>query len=286
MLAVSIAKDFREYDKASTDLVMGQPSGATLVVKVNEPEINYNNNMFGIHANDAGWDIDENTLRYTNVKLRVRRSDDSAYHVTVHKFAAGESSGDARKRAERTAFNISTQDSILNIGSGLAIDRSNKFRLQGLIVEVQVPAGKKIRFDESLENAYSRSVVRMFDRDNNRGWSRRDRDWDEWNNDDYIDWRENVDYIMTTDGKLVQADKAVESDTGVFEKKTSADSLRHQIEQREKELEKNRQQIEKDREQLLEIERRRRENNESTTQTNIHRKVEEASFDPIVPLII
>jgi hypothetical protein len=65
---------------------------------------------------------------------------------------------------------------------------------------------------------------------------------------------------MTSDGKLVEASKAVNNAKGVYEKRTNADSLRRSIEEKEK-------QLEKDRNKLQQIERQH-DDNQGTTLYN------------------
>jgi hypothetical protein len=212
-----------------------------LTVKVNEPEIRYSGNVWWIHDDNAGWDISDNTMKYNNIKIRLEKSDDSAYHVKYYKYSAGRNLADVQNRASQTIFNIAAQDSTLNLGSGLTINSSSKFRGQGVIVEVQIPVGKKIRFDETLENAYSPWVVRRSVQYRNWGGPRYRVDWD---NDDYFDWNVNQDYIMTSDGKLRKPEEVILDQKGVRDIKTSADSLKMKIEERERQNEKDRQRLE------------------------------------------
>src|SRR4029079_19014632 len=130
------------------------------------------------------------------------------YRIYTNKYSFGSSLRDAQNRAERILFNASTQDSVLNLGSGLRIDRSSKFRGQGMIVEIQVPVGKKIRFDESLIHAYNPWVVRRASKEN-RYWNRRYSYKIDWDDDDYFDWDADVDYVMTEEGKLIDPTKQV-----------------------------------------------------------------------------
>jgi len=222
--AVSIAKDVREYEKVNSDVALTQPVNGKLIVRVNEPEIRYSGGFGWIRHDNTGWDITDDTLKYNNVKFRVGKSDDSLYHVIVYKYSFGSSIKDAQTRAQRIIFNASSEDSILNLGSGLSIDRNSKFRGQGVITEIQVPAGKKIRFDESLIDAYNPWVVRRASREN-RYWNHRNNYNIDWDDDDWFDWKANVDYIMGEDGKLVDTTKPVEQDVENT-KSAVTDSLR------------------------------------------------------------
>jgi hypothetical protein len=45
-----------------------------------------------------------------------------------------------------------SRDSILDLASGYSIDKESKFRWQHVQVIIQIPAGKKIRFDRSVND--------------------------------------------------------------------------------------------------------------------------------------
>ena len=274
--AASIAKDLRVYDRTNAIEVPVTTSMNKMTVKVNEPEIRYSGNVWWIQNDNAGWDISDNTMKYNNVKIRTAKSDDSFYHVKYYKYSAGRNLADVQNRASQTVFNIGAEDSILNLGSGLTINSNSKFRGQGVIVEIQIPVGKKIRFDETLEFAYSPWVIRR---------SNQYRNWDgpryrvDWDNDDYFDWNVNQDYIMTSDGKLMKPDEVILDQKGVKELKSNADSLKMKIEEREK-------QNEKDRQRLEEMQNRDTEQNT----TKVKAKEDKETFTlitmPFVPLVI
>lgn len=274
--AASIAKDLRVYDR--TNAVDVPVTGAInkLTVKVNEPQIRYSGNAWWTRDDNAGWDITDHTMKYNNVKVRVDKSDDSFYHVKYYKYSAGRSLADVQTRAEQAGFNIAAADSTLNLGSGLTINSSSKFRGQGVIVEIQVPVGKKIRFDETLQDAYNPWVVRRSEREY-RSWGR-GRYRVDWDYDNYFNWDVNQDYVMTSDGKLKKPEEVIRDKQGVRELKSSADSIRQQIEKREK-------QIEEDRRRLQEIEDRN--DTQSTTKSKVKK---EAPYKlvaiPFVPLVI
>jgi len=203
--AASIAKDLRVYDRTDPiEVPVSQPVKGKMLVRVSEPQVRYSGSLWWIHDDNAGWDITDDTMKYSNVKIRVGKSDDSLYHVRLYKYSAGSSLSNAQNRAARTAFNVSSQDSILNLSSALTIDRDSKFRGQGVIVEIEMPTGKKINFDESVLDAYNPWVVRRSVKAG-RYWSRR---WQsDWDYDDFFNLQADVDYVMGEDGVLFDPSK-------------------------------------------------------------------------------
>ncbi|HEX2606597.1 MAG TPA: PspC domain-containing protein [Flavisolibacter sp.] len=277
--AASMAKDLRVYDRTNAIEVPVNSAGINkMTLQVNEPEIRYSGNLWFIHDDNAGWDINDNQMKYNNVKVRVGKSDDSAYHIRVYKYSAGRSLADVQERASQTGFSVSQVDSTLNLSSGLTIDQKSKFRGQAVLLEILVPVGRKVRFDESLIAAYNPWVIRKAN-SNNRYWNRRYNQTD-WDDDDYLDWKADQDYIMTAEGKLRKPEEVVIDNKGVRELKSNEDCLQLKIEEREK-------QLEEDKKKLEEIRIKREQ--ESTT---IHKKgeLDAQAFQPIsspfVPLII
>jgi hypothetical protein len=283
MLAVSVSRDLRTYDQVESELPLTQQVNDRLLVKVSEPRIMYRGGMWGIDDNEGGWDISEDTIRYNNVKIQFDKSFDNQYHVVIRKYSAGRSLSDAQARAQQTAFTAFMQDSVLNMGSGVRIGRGSKFRGQAVTVEIQIPEGKKIRFDDSVEEAYHPWVVRYEERRENRRWRKRYRiDWDE---DHSFNWQPGVDYVMTADGKLKRPEELLNNSTAPGGDNTmpSADSLRRQIEDRQR-------QIERDRRMLEEIEQKRRETRQTQSTTSIKKAKEESRVtfiaNPLLPLLM
>src|SRR6185503_10353265 len=79
--------------------------------------------------------------------------------------------------------------------------KETKFRLQQAIVFIRIPAGKKIRFDETVGKLKDFGI-RLGDNNRDRRWS---REW-EYDSDYYFDYKTNVDYTMGADGELMDAD--------------------------------------------------------------------------------
>ncbi|HUQ65959.1 MAG TPA: PspC domain-containing protein [Flavitalea sp.] len=291
MFGISIANDLRSYDKTEPiEVPMSQPANGILHVKVDEPEIRFSNNIWWVHADNTGWDINENEMKYNNVKLRVNKSEDSMYHIRMYKYSAGKSPADAQHRASMIGFNARVQDTVLNLSSGITIDRASKFRGQGLILEIFIPVGKKIKFDPSLMQAYNPWVVRHSENSGyNRYYGRRNYQFD-WDYDSYFDWDANVDYVMTTDGKLVKPDEVIKDQKGTFEKQTDKDSLRRIIEERERLNERDRQKLDRGTDQPDDNSNREQNSStgdQSTTKKKTAKKEQTAYlFTPFSPLII
>ena len=71
--------------------------------------------------------------------------------MKIFKAARGESNMEAENKAEKIAFDIRQEDSIIYLPKGFAIAAADKFRNQQAIIVVEVPVGKTIRIDGSTE---------------------------------------------------------------------------------------------------------------------------------------
>jgi phage shock protein PspC (stress-responsive transcriptional regulator) len=245
----SMLSSFRRYDKVDEPVSISTGINK-MVVRVNEPEIRYSGTFDWIDTDGEGFDITEDSLHYANVKLHVIKSEDSLYHVSLWKYSRGRNRNEARQKAENVSYNISSMDSSLFLGSGLSIGKAQKFRGQQVMVEIKVPVGKRIYFDETLKDKLHPINIKMNDR---RRWNR-DRWRDGWNGDDWnMDWDEynafywdsNVDYVMKENGELEKAGKIETTTPGIYEykKNPAADSLKKQIEERERQLEQEKQRL-------------------------------------------
>jgi hypothetical protein len=138
----------------------------------------------------------EDSLVLSNVGLKVEKSPDSAYHAYYTRFSNGRTDGHAEELARKTGYSITQWDSVLFLEKGFSIHRGEKFRNQHVMVTVQVPMGKRIIIDKSV----NRKLNHWFSLGSG---SNRWRDWDWDNNDSYWingDWNNDVEYIMTPGG--------------------------------------------------------------------------------------
>ena len=211
VLLSGVSQGFRTDSYVERVVPITQPAGGKLLVKVNEPAIRNSGTFFRFDEDEDlrdGFDVTEDSLRYANVKVKVEKSEDSLYTVQVLRYSFGRNRKEAEARAEKIVFRTSNTDSVLNLGSGLAIDRASKFRGQKVLVVIHVPVGKKIRFDESVAKRLHPFNMNM---NRNNSWRHDEQDFDFT----YLfDYKTNADYIMTEDGL-----KQIDSDGRIIENK-------------------------------------------------------------------
>lgn len=193
----SMVRDFREYEHTDIPVSLTQPANGKMIVAVSQPALEYSGG-FGWMSDEAdGWDISSDTLKIAAVNFDVIASPDAQYHVVVKKYSFGNTNAEASSRSEKILFDVVSKDSILDVANGYAIDKNSKFRGQNVEVEIQVPVGKKIRFDESVTAKLNSIDVKV-----KRG-SRRNRIKSlEINDHNGFDYRTGVDYTMGAGGEL------------------------------------------------------------------------------------
>jgi hypothetical protein len=200
LLASSITRDFREYEHSDTPVAITQPAHGKMIVAVSEPELEYTGRFDWVNDEGEGWDLSNDTLKLSTVKFNIKASPDSSYHVALKRYSFGRSEEEAISRAEKVQYTAFSRDSILDLASGYSIDKDSKFRGQQVEIEIQVPVGKKIRFDESVNNKLNPANIRV-----KRSY-RRNRIVDIDVEDDYWHrFRSGVDYVMGIDGSLKDA---------------------------------------------------------------------------------
>jgi phage shock protein PspC (stress-responsive transcriptional regulator) len=203
LLASSITRDVREREHVDSAIAISQPQNNRMLVQVSAPELEYTGSFGWMNDDGEGWDLSSDTMRLSFVNFDVVKSDDSLFYVTLKKYSFGRSEGEAKARAERLNYAVNYRDSVLDLASGFAIDKGSKFRGQHIEVEIRVPVGKRIRFDESVERKLNE--VRFRNSRRNNRWYR-----DRWDFDNEIRWRTDVDLVMGSDGYL-RTDREMQS---------------------------------------------------------------------------
>jgi len=236
LFASSVSRDFSVWkNDGGTELTLAQPAGGKMIVAVTEPQLEQTGNMWWMDDESRGWDLTADTLRLSTIKIDdVQPSYDANYHVIIKKYSYGRTPEEAMDRAKGIQYKASSRDSILDLGSGYAISKDKKFRFQQVHIEILVPVGKKIRFDESVKEKLSqvnfkikrkhkRGVDIIIEDDNN-----------EW--DHRFGYETGVDYTMGADRQLHGPDGKPVSGTISEEKKDSlsANDIQQQLEEARK----------------------------------------------------
>ncbi|MFZ9717826.1 MAG: PspC domain-containing protein [Chitinophagaceae bacterium] len=202
LLATLMVKNFSYEATVEKTIDMKSDFNTPLVISVNEDPLRYSGTYWWLQSNAEGWDINEDSLKYANIKVVFERATDSVFKASVVRCSFGANKKEAENRAEKIQFSAYQEANNLYLGNAISLSKHEKFRAQQVLVVVQVPVGKKVRIDESVEEKLYPIYVRV----NEKGkWNRRNRihkmDWDE-----DVEYKTGVDYIMTENG-LVEIDE-------------------------------------------------------------------------------
>ncbi|GAB4093432.1 PspC domain-containing protein [Flaviaesturariibacter terrae] len=210
--AASMARSF-QYAGRVTENVEAATVRNRMIVRVTQPMIEYSGYYSFLNPdNGDGFDINNDSMKLSNVRIQVEKSLDSQYHVVVEKRSLGGSRSIAQLRAQRLEYLTQVQDSFLNLGNGYAIGRAQKWRNQHIVVRIQVPVGRKLRFEESVSERLNGRQVHI-DVHGDRRWRRNwESDWDDDYGNNTDSWKSNIDYVMSPDGELVDPNAPKDTD--------------------------------------------------------------------------
>jgi phage shock protein PspC (stress-responsive transcriptional regulator) len=202
------ADNFRYKSVVEEAYQIQQPSGNSLLINTelnSELETENGHNYWC-----ADWEddedmpfrlVDKDQLWLRTVKINVAKSPDSFYHIYEHRISRGNTTNEARKRAQQISFGIQQLDSVITLPDGFAITTKDKFRNQQVILIVEVPLGKSVSFNENV-NKYVWFNVNVDGRSN----------FNVEQNDYYNSYRNNSTYVMTSTGLINSADSSDKRD--------------------------------------------------------------------------
>ncbi|MBX3240713.1 MAG: PspC domain-containing protein [Chitinophagaceae bacterium] len=204
VLAGMVGRNFRTKTSITEDTVITQPVTDNMVIKVDETKLRYyTSDLF-----DSDFPFlsqNEDSMLLNTIRVKLVKSEDTAYHIKLVKFARGNTPAAAENNAASINFSTKQHDSIITLPKGFPVSKKNKFRNQQVMVVVEVPVGKKIMVDRGV-NWYNWFNINV---DRRRGVN---IDWDDkWDNS--YSWKNNVSYIMTESG-LERTDKKPEEEKG------------------------------------------------------------------------
>ncbi|MFY7839834.1 MAG: PspC domain-containing protein [Lacibacter sp.] len=195
ILISSFTNNFRVSAHEQQVVEMAQPLTGKMIVKVPSSKVKVYGSAFSI---DDVFTLDGDSLYINNIRLRIVKSSDSLFHVNYDKRSSGPSRDKAQSNASAIKYNINFKDSVLSLDKGFTVSEQSKFRNQRVVVTVEVPVGKRIYIDRTVDRLEWHNITI-----NGRGG---DWEWEDdhrWSNRGWNDTE--IEYIMTEDG-LERAD--------------------------------------------------------------------------------
>ncbi len=143
-------KNYRQGGSLTKNIDLSGLTSDTLRVEAINPSGSYGESFLwfgdedGVRLSDTKIEIDD------LVEIRVRRSDDGNFKCTQIVRARGASNRDAVANAEDIEFPIAFNGSVLRVPTSFGIQQGKKWRGQHIRLNIDVPVGKSIVFDEKI----------------------------------------------------------------------------------------------------------------------------------------
>jgi hypothetical protein len=192
-LIATLNRSFSTQVAVRKEVAINQPDNGNLKIELAQRDVIYYDGWINM---DGLVSLTQDTLFLNTAKVNVVKSKDSAYHVYLMQLSRGNDNDQARKLAEKIEFKVSQQNNTLVLPPAFAVSRNEKWRNQKVIVVVEVPEGKNVTLDESIED-YDYFNIQFNRRGINRG------DWQ-------VDWDENSRWLekgtplkMDSEGSLI-----------------------------------------------------------------------------------
>ncbi|HEX4852306.1 MAG TPA: PspC domain-containing protein, partial [Puia sp.] len=192
-----VVSNFKTKASMEDEPTLVQPSTSKMFIRM-EPEKTgyYGSDWYGFNWDEGRapfYSLSADSVMMNTVRLKLAKSKDSEYHLHRVKFSHGNDPAIARNLASQIQFNPRQNDSVLYLPQGFAITPNQKFRNQQVLIVMEVPVGKKIEVDGSVED-YKWFDITINHR--HRGYT---FEWsDDWN--DKYPYESNIEYVMTENG--------------------------------------------------------------------------------------
>ncbi len=188
-LLISVGQDFRRTSSANEERIALQNPG-TQSLEVNSLTNNRYNRTNTWFRLEPFATFDDDTAYIGNVRIRIEKSATDSFQVGIIKMCNGNTRRNADTLASLINYAVFQKDSLLMMDKAIAINTTDKFRNQSVMVIIYVPVGKHIKINKNL--SYNRNIRvhgPLFNDDN----------WYNWEDDDY-DFQYGVEYVMQENG--------------------------------------------------------------------------------------
>ncbi len=205
-LIVSVGRDFKSVNTINEEnIALSNPGVNRLGVSSYASNRYYGRNNFFHFEPFANFD--EDTVFVNNVRIRIVKSANDSFNVTLVKICNGRNRRFADTLANKIVYKISQVDSMLLLDKGIAITKEDKFRNQQVFVTIAVPVGKVININKKLG-------WRNWEHFNGP-WRSDEWDWDaSWDEDEVDGWENHYgeDLVMRSDGLYTLDGKPADRD--------------------------------------------------------------------------
>ena len=164
-------KEYSHSGTVSKEISLGDLRSDTLFVN-SIPDLLGNK-----YRNQNDFDFAEEDIRLSDegmemrspLEIRVIPSRDGAYHCTQIIKAQGSSNLQAQENATRVSYTALFSENTLQVPTAYTVAKGEKWRVQRVRINIEVPVGKSIRFDESIHE-YAGADLDEYDDQNNRNY--------------------------------------------------------------------------------------------------------------------
>ena len=145
--------------------------------------------------------IDDDTAYVNNVTVRIVKSPNDSFQVSLSKFCNGSTRSAANTQAAAIQFNVEERDSTLYVDKGIRFTPQDKFRNQHVVVTIAVPVGKAIRLNGNMNSGnWERFEFGMSDSYYENDWGTKEYNWGGHADEDLVMKEEG---LFTSDGDPV-----------------------------------------------------------------------------------
>jgi hypothetical protein len=149
--------------------------------------------------------LDQDTVYVRNLRIRIVKAASDSFEVKYVRISNGKTLQEAERLASLINFDLQQKDSTLLLDKGIAINKTDKFRNQHVIMTLAVPVGKRFKI---TNKGWAQVNVRV----NKKGWRSETNsgfiindgfDGDDWERNldtEAFDYDHDVEYIMTPTG--------------------------------------------------------------------------------------
>ncbi len=183
-----VGRDFSHSSYTPTSTFDYKDKGVKTMVVSAQTKNDYND-WENEDFNDFLRYFGNDSVRISNMSLRIETSKDDKYHVESVGYSNGSNKQEATNLAGKVLYSFEQKDSVLYIPTNFFINRNDKFRNQRVLIKILVPVGKQI---------IVKNEVRVHNNINiNVGMAGIHRG--NWGNDDNY-WDYDILYVMTVNG--------------------------------------------------------------------------------------